>query len=965
MDNCIAETMREFTFHLRKSAPSADSPIVASRNGFAMHTRRLDCCGRAVARDRLMNTRQGMSALLAALATLFLCAFAHGQGGPPLVPSAFVLDEAASKAIAAEWLTDDERRTLRVFHGVWDERDLTTPTLKAMAALNAWQFDDPILSDPATPVELRAEAKLLSGEAAEAVELLKDQTSLAAVRIRCEALEMLGDQEGAKAAVKDAIEQLRRERSDDPAELTDGVGAMVVRARLEGQPSRDFQTMLDLLSRARGELDRLYWPAYLAEAQLLLEKDATREAVGALHQTMSLNPRCAEGWYLLGRVALQRFDFTSASMAVRALQRLNPDHPLATLLLAESRLVQDDPDEALTLLKPLAARLPKLRPALALIAASQALLYNDVAMQAALDHYDELSPGSAQAYCVVGRQLSFNRQYGAAAKVLEEAVRRQPDWPEPQIELGLMELQSGRDDRALAVLQRVVKLDPFNKRAANSLFLLEELATYTQLESDHFILRYKPGVDEVMAEMMLEPLERIHATVAGRFQFEPAQKTVMELMPDHERFAVRITGMPFVHTVAACTGPVISLEVPREGPPQKHLGMFDWPRVIQHEYTHTITLAQTSNRIPHWLTEGAAVSMEPAPRDYTTCLMLADAWHNGTLFDLDEIKWAFVRPRLPNDRSKAYAQGHWIVQYMNERYGESALIRLLARYDAGEREAQAVPNALGISREQFMTEFLEWAGKQVKAWGLAPTQTMDELTDELRKDDEELSLVLAASQQARLDAIVKRLADQVGAPGSEAAREESQLTASKWPDLVRPPVEISDEQLVEWLGKYPDHPDLVEMQIRRLIEDDEVPGEEHIALLQRYSSLRPVDPYPHKKLAQIFLNSDTPTKAIPHLEELDVREDKTPVYAVELAELYRQSGEIDKALQKIIRAVLMNPYNAPNRELAAAIALEADQLNIARQHIRALTILEPNRPQHQKRLEAIDRLVKETTDGHG
>jgi tetratricopeptide (TPR) repeat protein len=439
----------------------------------------------------------------------------------------------------------------------------------------------------------------------------------------------------------------------------------------------------------------------------------------------------------------------------------------------------------------------------------------------------------------------------------------------------------------------------------------------------------------------------------------------MELMPDHERFAVRITGMPFVHTVAACTGPVISMEVPREGPPQKHLGMFDWPRVIQHEYTHTITLAQTSNRIPHWLTEGAAVSMEPAPRDYATCVMLADACLNGTLFDLDEIKWAFVRPKKPNDRSKAYAQGHWIVQYMDEQYGESALIRLLARYDAGEREQQAIPNALGISREQFFIEFLEWAGEQVNSWGLAPSPSMDDLTDELRKKDQDLSLILAASQQARLDAIVKRLADQLGAPGSETAKEESQLTASKWPELVRPPVEISDEQLLEWLGEHPDHPDLVEMQIRRLIEEDEEPGEDRVALLERYAALRPVDPYPHKKLAQIFLNSDTPTKAIAHLEELDIREDKTPVYAVELAELYRESGEIDKALKKIIRAVHMNPYNAPNRELAAAIALQAGELAVARQHIRALTILEPDRPQHLKRLEAIDRKLKESAPGPG
>ena len=176
-----------------------------------------------------------------------------------------------------------------------------------------------------------------------------------------------------------------------------------------------------------------------------------------------------------------------------------------------------------------------------------------------------------------------------------------------------------------------------------------------------------------------------------------------------------------------------------------HHGTFDWVRVLQHEYTHTITLDQTKNRIPHWLTEAAAVSMEPAPRDYDTSRMLADACREGTLFDLDEIKWAFVRPRLRGDRGKAYAQGHWMVEYMNERFGSSALVELLERYFEGDREEEAMPKALGVSRDDFFRGFLTWAGDQVKAWGLAPEPTMLELTDELRFADSELAVVMEAS----------------------------------------------------------------------------------------------------------------------------------------------------------------------------------------------------------------------------
>jgi hypothetical protein len=104
--------------------------------------------------DDSMNNRHRFFTMLTVSAALLLCASAYAQGGRPLVPSAFVLDQAASKAIAAQWLTDDERRALRVFHGVWDERDLTTPALTAAVALNAWRFDDPVFADPATPLPI-------------------------------------------------------------------------------------------------------------------------------------------------------------------------------------------------------------------------------------------------------------------------------------------------------------------------------------------------------------------------------------------------------------------------------------------------------------------------------------------------------------------------------------------------------------------------------------------------------------------------------------------------------------------------------------------------------------------------------------------------------------------------------------------------------------------------------------------
>lgn len=889
--------------------------------------------------------------------SLMVAPSAAQEASRPLVPAAFRLSDSASKAIAEDWLKPDERKDLRVFHGVWDERDLDAPSRAAQAALFAWRLDDPALHDEAAPAVLRAEARLLAGDPEGTLGILGELDSMRAVRLRAQALETLGRVDDADAAVEPAVALLLRRKVDRADDLVDGVEALMVRARVRGQPAKDFQTMVTLLGQAHQDIDRLHWPARLAEARLLLEKDNDAEAINALHEALALNPRSSDAWALLGQVALARFDFEGARTAAAALRRINPSHPLADCLLAEAALVQDDPDAAQAQIAATLGRWPAMRRALALQAATEALAFDDTAMRAALARCDELSPGAADAWHLVGRHLSAQRQYEIAADILGEAVRRRPAWPAPRIELGLLEMQSGRDDRARQALEEVTKIDPFNKRAANSLVLLQELDGFTELESRHFLIRHRPGPDEVVARMMPGALDAMHEDLVRRFDHTPARKTVIELMPDHQFFSVRITGAPWIHTIAACTGPVIALEAPRDGPKHLHLGPYDWLQVLRHEYAHTITLDQTRNRIPHWLTEAAAVSIETAPRNYETCKMLARELAAGTLFDLDEINWAFVRPRRPQDRQLAYAQGAWMVEFMNARFGDSAVVRLVDRYFDGVREERAIPDALGISRDEFFRDFLAWAAEQVKGWGLAASPSMSELSDRLRAADPALLEQLKDARQTRLDAATRELTERIGATRLDGPDDAPQdYTRDAWPPLARPSVTIDDATLAAWRQEFPDHPDLLELALRRRERSGAALDADGEALVRRYLELRPVDPLPHRILATALLAGDDPQKAVPHLIALDAYEVHSAAYALELARLHRAAGRFDEALTAVNKAVRITGYDAATRELAAAIAIEAGKIDEARMHLEALVVLEPDRDVHRKRLEALAKL---------
>lgn len=841
------------------------------------------------------------------------------------------LHEAVSHLLDQDYLTQDEKRALRVKHGLAEESDLADVATRARAALLRGAWLDASLFDVHAEVLDRAEAAQRRGEAAEALSMLGATPAAhgaRGLRIAAEALIDSGQLEEALAMIEPLAAGADGPLSSvtDADELVERVRCVTIVTRLRGQKergTREYQSLLDSLGRARDDLDRLSWSAPLAEAWLLYEKDRYSDAVKALEQSLTLNGSLAEAWHLLGQISVDGFDFDRArSVAARLDELAKPDvSPLAAQVRAAVLIRQNEGAAAEAELAPALVRLPANRLLMATNAAAAATRFDFTLAQQRLDAFEALAPKSPMAYLIAGRAMAGSRQYEEAAGYLRTAAERAPTWAEPMIELGLSELQAGRNGPAYNALEKATKLDPLNIRAANSLEILKQLETFASVESDHFIVRYRPGIDEILATEMLPVLERIFTRVTGNgpggIDHKPAHKTVVELYPNHRSFGVRITGMPQLHTIAAATGPVIAMEVPRIGP--GHYGAYNWARVVQHEYTHTVTLSRTKNRLPHWFTEASAVYLEDAPRDYGTVQLLTGALLNNALFDLDTINIMFVRPRRPSDRSLAYAQGAWMYQYMIEQLGTNVPLDLMDLYATGEREQAAFQSVMGISREQFLSQFKVWARTQLESWGMAPSAEHPSIADLLKAD--------------------------APAEADGEAQDQPRTARNAGP---------TEAQVDAWLAKYPANPFVLALKVEMVTQAQGGNATaESVELLERYAAARPVDPLPHRLLAAYYLGTTAPEQAVPHLEWLDIRESYAPGYAVELARRYQAMGQMDKALEKAERATQISPYDARFRELAATIALRNSDLESAERHIRALTRLEPDRPEHQRRLEAI------------
>lgn len=840
---------------------------------------------------------------------------------------------SVERLLQGSLLSDDEKRLARIRYGLWTDDDLTTPAEHARAALVQGAIDDTALDDTDADTLDRAEALALCGRLDDALALLAGEGSLRAFRIRAEALERLGRFDEADAALDPLVSRMVSREITSGDELADGVRALMVRSRLRG-PARageagaDFRTLMEMLGRAKNELDRLSWYARLVEAEILLEKDNPADAQAALGEVLTLNPRCARAWRLLGDLAVSSFDFDQAETIALRLEELTPGSPDAAVIRARGAIRRKDPALAETILGTALARFPQHRELLAEQAAAAAVRFDDERTKTLLAAFDALNAGgqpaaagdhgSPEAICAVGAALSEARQYAEAATYLERAAARQPLLSIPWIELGLLEMQAGRDIRAKDALTKALALDPFNVRAANSLKLVDELNSFDEIESDHFVVRYKPGIDEVLARQMPAVLEQIYHDVCGpsMFDHEPEGRTTIELMPDHAAFAVRISGMPQIHTMAAATGPVIAMETPRDGPGHR-AGPYDWARTVRHEFIHTVTLSRTHNRIPHWFTEAAAVWGEGGPRPPDWWGLLTQAYLADSLFDMDTISLRFVRPLKPTDRTQAYAQGNWMYEYMVGRFGLRAPLDLMDLYARGKSEREAMQQVLKLTPEQFFDDFKIWAKDDLLRAGMLPPE---------------------------------------GDPPID--------------ELIDDPRSVTSAQLDDLLALHPDDPDLLQLAVQvALREAGGEPTPAMIPLLERYVAARPVDPTPRRLLAKLALAGamdDAPQKVIENLEFLDDRELRSPAYALALAERYALAGDLDLAWAKATRATLIAPFDASTREQAARIALLKGDLDAAEAQLVALTLIEPDRELHKRRLDALRGQRAETgTKGGG
>jgi tetratricopeptide (TPR) repeat protein len=798
-----------------------------------------------------------------------------------------------------------------------------------------------------------------------AVEIVEDHA--AARHLMASMLEELGRRGEAIEAYKWFDRQLveRTELKPDARWIThtaQGFMRYSVLTQAKDLPSRTNHVLNNMLVEAYGRLDRSYWPARIAAADLLREKYNNSQDDGSVSDyraALRINSNLPQAHVGLGRVMLEQWAFEEVERRARLALEVNAQYAPAFHLLADNLITERRYQEAVETCEQALAINANDLEALSICAAAHACMYENQAVEKLAERVRAINPRCALFHRKMGDALAGIRQFAASEREYLKAIEFDPTDANARTELGMMYMQWGPEDKARGALDAAWNLDRFNERTKFTLELLDMLDDFARYESEHFIIKYKEETDPGLGEYVANYLEEVYFQVTDDYNWPLRTKTIIELFPAHEQFGVRITGKPWIHTVGACTGRVIALSSPRQAPELPY-GAYNLGRVLKHEFAHTVTLAATNNRIPHWFTEGLAVLQEDSPRSFEWCKLLAHAIRHDELFTLESINWGFIRPRKASDRGLAYAQSEWMVEYIIERFGYETINRMLEAYASGKTQPEVVEAVLGISMEQFDKEFKTWAHGEAEDWGfdLTPPESPMKLRALalVSGDDPEVKGRLA---KAEYDA--ENLERALNAARAALELDEQERNALEVFCLVLE--RYTQEEFTE-AGVRQYHDEMLPA-LKRLAEVDPQcwtaprllgaialarkewdEAEKQLKTLQR---LCPQNPFSWEGLSGIYLQRGEDEQALIQLVELARRDEHDPEVPGQIGKIFMRKGELGEAAYWLRQALHIDPFSVELHELLGEIHLRMGHTRDALREYRMLTRLEPEKAEYYER----------------
>ena len=251
---------------------------------------------------------------------------------------------------------------------------------------------------------------------------------------------------------------------------------------------------------------------------------------------------------------------------------------------------------------------------------------------------------------------------------------------------------------------------------------------WVEVARDGFRVRFKPGVDAVLAEDAADALVRTDRAVVPLIGDRPPGSTVVELFPDGRSF---IAASSLTQDDVNTTGVVALSKWTRllVSSPRALGRGYDWRTTLSHEYIHLVVARATADKAPVWLQEGIAKYLEARWSTGTDNFRLtpeAQSWLADALAKNDLVPFDEMHPSLAKIKvigpdgevdaaasakraSVAYTQLATLIQYCVQISDGDLLLRTMPLVKDGMDPREALRTAAGVgSFEQLLRGWEAW-----------------------------------------------------------------------------------------------------------------------------------------------------------------------------------------------------------------------------------------------------------------
>ncbi len=240
------------------------------------------------------------------------------------------------------------------------------------------------------------------------------------------------------------------------------------------------------------------------------------------------------------------------------------------------------------------------------------------------------------------------------------------------------------------------------RRLASAAAELTKDFAETRSAGGHFLIRYAPGADDVIAELAGEVLEAAWREIGDDLGLRPADPIRVELLGSPSDLAKL---SPLTEAEIETTGTIALSKYNKlmVVSPRATVFGYPWMDTLAHEYTHLLVSRLSGDNVPVWLHEGIARFEQtrwrsPPELDLSASerLLLTTAIKKRRFIGLEEMHPSMAKLPSQEAAALAYAQVYTLVGFVHAKVGYAGLREILATQENGKSAKRAVSDAFGL-----------------------------------------------------------------------------------------------------------------------------------------------------------------------------------------------------------------------------------------------------------------------------